>query len=205
MGLVLGGGAARALAKKFGINPDDKIISQVSRFDPWKDPIGVIRAFNIARKKVKGLKLILIGSVAGDDPEAKEIFAEVKDFENGDPDITLITKNDNTLVNVIQTISKVVLQKSLREGFGLTVTEAMWKKKAVIGGKTIGIASQITDGKNGFLVSSIKQAADLIIKLVEDPRLAKKIGLSAHKTVQKNFLTPKMVLDHLKLYSKLLK
>ncbi|NOY35713.1 MAG: glycosyltransferase [bacterium] len=202
---ILSRAAVRQLAKKYGINPDDKIVSQVSRFDPWKDPVGVIKAFNIARKKIAGLKLILIGSVADDDPESKEIYAEVKDFSNGDPDILLITKKDNTLVNVIQSASGAVLQKSLREGFGLTVTEAMWKGKAVIGGDTIGIASQIEDGKNGFLVSSIKRAGEAIIKLVGNPKLAKKMGAAARKTVQEKFLTPAMVLEHLKLYSKLLK
>ncbi len=195
----------RRLAEKHGINPDDEIISQVSRFDPWKDPVGVIKAFNIARKKIAGLKLILIGSVADDDPESKEIYAEVKDFSKGDPDISLITEQDNALVNVVQSISDVVLQKSLREGFGLTVTEAMWKRKAVIGGDTTGIASQIKNGKNGILVSSVKEAGEAIIKLISDPKLAKKLGVAAHKTVQEKFLTPTMVLHHLKLYSKLLK
>ena len=202
---ILSRSAVRRLAKKYGINPDDKIVSQVSRFDPWKDPVGVIKAFNIARKKIAGLKLILIGSVADDDPESKEIYAEVKDFSNGDPDILLITEKDNTLVNVIQSVSGAVLQKSLREGFGLTVTEAMWKGKAVIGGDTTGIASQIENGRDGILVSSIRQAGEAIVKIFNDPKLAGKMGAAARETVREKFLTPKMVLEHLKLYSKLLK
>ncbi len=197
--------SVRRLAEKYGINPDEKIISQVSRFDPWKDPVGVIKAFNIARKKIPGLKLILMGSVADDDPESKEIYAEVKDFSNDDPDITLITENDDMFVNVVQSVSKVVLQKSLREGFGLTVTEAMWKGKAVIGGDTTGISSQIEDGKNGILVSSVKEAGEAILKLLNNPKLTRKMGVAARKTVQEKFLTPVMVLHHLKLYSKLLK
>jgi len=192
------------IVKKYDINPSDKIISQISRFDPWKDPIGVIRAFNLAKKKIPDLKLVLIGSTADDDPEGKVIFEKVKKEVNGDPNITLITKRDGKLVNAIQTISRVVLQKSIREGFGLTVTEAMWKGKAVIGGKTIGIDLQIDNRKNGFLVSSVKQTADRVVELVDNPKLAKKIGASAHKTVQENFLTPSMVFKHLQLYKKLI-
>ncbi len=202
---ILSASDIKILAKKYGVNVKEKIISQVSRFDPWKDPIGVIEAFNLARKKVIDLKLILIGSTANDDPEAKEVYENVKKFANGDPKIVLITKSDDTLVNLIQTASRVVLQKSIREGFGLTVTEAMWKKKAVIGGKTTGISLQIEHGKDGYLVSSVRQAANFIVKLLENPKLAEKMGAAARKTVQEKFLTPAMVLKHLKLYSKLLK
>jgi trehalose synthase len=189
---------------KSGVSLSAPIISQVSRFDPWKDPIGVIRAFNIARKKIAGLKLILIGSAADDDPEGKEVFEKVKKFVNNDSDIFLFTRHNDLLVNAIQEVSSVVLQKSLREGFGLTATEAMWKAKAIIGGNTIGLRLQIKDKENGFIVKNSKEAGKRIIELIKNPKLAGRLGKRAQKTVQEKFILPIMVLSHFKLYKEAL-
>src|SRR5205085_2943697 len=133
---------------------DLSLIVQISRFDPWKDPEGVVKAFQLARKQVEGT-LVLLGNFATDDPEGSKIFESLRACQ--EERILILTKGDDTaLVNALQTRAAVVLQKSLREGFGLTVAEAMWKSRAVIGGDVGGIRYQIEDGLNGFLVSSVE-------------------------------------------------
>jgi trehalose synthase len=190
--------------KEYNLSQKDKIICQISRFDKWKDPVGVIKAFHIAKKKIPELKLVLIGSVASDDPESAEVFEEVQNYVRRCSNVILFNERDSKFVNLIQSISSVVLQKSLREGFGLTITEAMWKKKVVIGGKTAGIGLQIKNGYNGVLVSSIKQTADQIVELIKKPNLAKKMGEKGKLSVRKKFITPIMVEKHLAVYNSLL-
>lgn len=183
-------------------------ITQVSRIDPWKDPVGVIQTYRLARKKIPGLQLILVASAASDDPEADQLLPQVKKAAAGDPDIFLFVGDhfngipNSTLVRAVQQISLCVLQKSTREGFGLTVTEAMWKGNVVIGGKTVGISLQISHGKNGFLVSSSAEAAEYIIKVSKDEQLRSRLGKEARQTVKNKFLFSRKILDFLKLYAK---
>ena len=199
---------AKEILFTLGVHSDKPIISQVSRFDPWKDPLGAIQSYYLAKREIPNLCLILAGIFfATDDPEAKKIFKEVKKHTEGDPDIYLFSdpyqlKNvsNDLFINAVYTISTVVLQKSIREGFGLTVTEAMWKKKPVIGGETKGISLQITHNKNGFLVKTPYEAADYIVKLFKDKKLRKRIGEYAHKTVKEKFLISRLILDHLRIY-----
>ena len=149
---------AKNIAERFGVDTSRPIVTQVSRFDPWKDPIGVVEAYKIAEKKIPGLQLVLIGSMASDDPEGQQIFDEVKRHANGDKNIFLLTNRDginDIEVNAFQTCSDVILQKSIKEGFGLTVSEALWKATPVIGGNVGGIPMQIEDGKTGFLVNNV--------------------------------------------------
>ena len=143
----------------YNIPTDLPIVAQISRFDRWKDPEGVIKAFKIARKEVDAT-LVLLGNIATDDPEGEEVYDSI--LKCREERIIILSKQDTALVNALQRKAEVVLQKSLREGFGLTVAEAMWKGTPVIGGNTGGIRYQIEDGENGFLVSSIDEAAQRI-------------------------------------------
>lgn len=200
---------AKKILQFFNIHTERPLITQVSRFDPWKDPLGVIQAYYIAKNKIPNLQLVLAGIMfAQDDPEAREILKHVKKHAS-DPDIFLFAYpedlkgiSNNLFINALQTASDIVIQKSLREGFGLTVTEAMWKGKAVIGGKTEGISLQIKNGKNGIIVSSPEETAKAIIRLCKNPGARKRLGTAAKKTVQNKFLLSRLILDHLKMYAK---
>ena len=202
---------AKMILENFGINTGNPLISQISRFDPWKDPLGVIEAFRLAKKKIPNLQLALVGLfLARDDPEAMKIFKEVERKAKGTPDIFLFSNADqigslkvDIFVNAFQTASDIILQKSIREGFNLSVTEAMWKGKAVIGGNVGGIKLQIENGKNGFLVSSPKEAAKRIVQLIKNPQLAEKLGEAARETVREKFLMPRLLRDYLKLFKEL--
>jgi len=203
---------AEMILENFGIDTEKPLISQISRFDPWKDPLGVIQAFRLTKKKIPNLQLALVGLfLAQDDPEAMKIFKEVEREARRTPDIFLFSNPDqigslkvDIFVNAFQTASDIILQKSIREGFNLSVTEAMWKGKAVIGGNVGGIKLQIENGKNGFLVSNPKEAAKRIIQLIKNPRLAKKLGEAAKETVREKFLMPRLLRDYLKLFKEML-
>jgi trehalose synthase len=204
---------AKTILQGFGINSNKPLVAQISRFDPWKDPIGVIKAYQSAKKKIPDLQLALVGLfLAHDDPEAIKVFKETKKEANNDPDIFLFSNpaqlgslTVDRFVNAFQTGADVVLQKSIREGFGLSATEAMWKGKPVIGGNVGGIKLQIKDGKNGFLVSSPKEASQRIIELIKDKNLQEKLGKAAKETVRQKFLIPRLLRDYLKLFKKILK
>ncbi|HSE85766.1 MAG TPA: glycosyltransferase, partial [Candidatus Binatia bacterium] len=169
----------------YGIPDDLPIVAQVSRYDRWKDPEGVIEAFKIASKQVPAT-LVLLGNVATDDPEGQEVFESVLKYK--EKRIHILTVEDSALVNALQRRAAVILQKSVREGFGLTVTEAMWKGAAVIGGRCGGIKHQIQDGVNGVLVSSVDEAAAAIEQILKDKSLKENLGSAARETVQKRFL-----------------
>jgi trehalose synthase len=169
----------------YGIPDDLPIVAQISRYDRWKDPEGVIEAFKIARQEVPAT-LVLLGNVATDDPEGQEVFESV--LKHKEERIHILTVEDSALVNALQSRAGVVLQKSLREGFGLTVTEAMWKGAAVIGGRCGGIKHQIQDGVNGFLVSSVEEAAEALVRILKDESLKERLGSAARETVRKRFL-----------------
>ena len=194
------------LVAAMGVDPARPLVSQISRFDIWKDPWGVIKAFRLAREEVPGLQLAMLGlSQADDDPEALDTLASVKDLAAGDPDIHLyfhtsdLTASIDELVNAFQVASKVVVQKSVQEGFGLSVTEAMWKRQPVIGGNVGGIRVQIDDGVNGFLVDSFEECAIRIVQLIRDPQLRVRMGDAARESVRTRFLMPGLVLKYLQL------
>ena len=180
----------------YDIPTDLPLIVQVSRFDKWKDPQGVIDAFRIARKEVDAT-LVLVGNVATDDPEGQVIFESL--CTCGVDQIRILSVQDSALVNALQRRAAVVLQKSTREGFGLTVTEAMWKGTPVIGGNVGGIRHQIKDGENGFLVDSVEQAAARILQVVKDRGLRDRLGAKARETVRERFLITRLIEDWLDL------
>src|SRR5436189_3989786 len=182
----------------YKIPTDLPLVAQISRFDPWKDPVGVVKAFKLARKKVDAT-LVLLGNFATDDPEGEEIYESLCACR--DERILILTSGDDSaLVNALQTRAAVVLQKSLREGFGLTVAEAMWKGRAVIGGNVGGIRHQIEDGANGFLVSSNQDAAERIVRLLKDEKLREEMGRKARETVRKKFLLARYLEEYLDLF-----
>lgn len=184
--------------KHYAIPTDLPIVTQISRFDTWKDPEGVIQAFKLARKEVD-CTLVLLGNVASDDPEGDTVFSSLLDSR--EDRIIILSKQDGALVNALQSRSAVVLQKSLREGFGLTVSEAMWKGTPVIGGNVGGIRDQIEDGVNGFLVSSVEEAAEMIVRLVTDEALRTEMGKRARETVRQKFLMTRYLEQYLDLFN----
>jgi len=188
----------RACLSQHRIPLDRPLVVQISRFDRFKDPVGVIEAFRKARKQVD-CTLILLGSPALDDPEADVILETIR--ASVDESIIVLTVDDASLVNALQRQAAVVLQKSTREGFGLTVTEAMWKGAAVIGGNVGGIRRQIQDGENGFLVDTVDQAAERIVQVLKNPRLRQQLGARARETVRENFLMSRLVEDWVDLLS----
>ncbi len=183
---------------RYDIPTDLPLVVQISRFDRWKDPEGVIEAFKLARKEVD-CTLVLLGDVATDDPEGPAVYDSL--CNSREERIIVISHQDTALVNALQRKAAVVLQKSLREGFGLTVTEAMWKGAAVIGGNVGGIRHQIENGVNGFLVSSVKEAAQRIVQLIKNKKLRVRLGQKARQTVIKRFLLTRSLEQYLDLFN----
>jgi len=177
---------------------DLPLVVQISRFDRWKDPEGVIKAFKRVRKEVD-CTLVLLGNVATDDPEGSEVYQSL--LNEREERIIILSRQDGALVNALQRKAAVVVQKSIREGFGLTVTEAMWKGTAVVAGNVGGIRHQIEDGVNGFLVSSIEQAAKRIVQLLKDDDLRRKLGGEAKETVRTKFLLTRYLEQYLDLFN----
>jgi trehalose synthase len=184
--------------KHYRIPTDLPLVVQVSRFDRWKDPEGVIKAFKIARKEVD-CTLVLLGNMALDDPEGKQVYDSLMECQ--EERIIIISHQDTALVNALQRRATVVIQKSIREGFGLTVTEAMWKGASVIGGNVGGIRYQIKNGFNGFLVSSVEETAERIVQLLKNKKLRGKLGSNAKETVRKKFLLTRLVEQYLDLFN----
>jgi trehalose synthase len=182
----------------YEIPTDLPLVVQISRFDRWKDPEGVIKAFKIARKEVNAT-LVLLGNVATDDPEGVKVYESLLNCR--EERIVILSHQDTALVNALQRRAAVVLQKSIREGFGLTVTEAMWKGTPVIGGNVGGIRYQIQNGKNGFLVSSVEETAKRIVQLIKDKKLRKCIGEMAKETVRRKFLLTRYLEQYLDLFN----
>jgi trehalose synthase len=182
----------------YDIPTDLPLVAQISRFDPWKDPEGVIQAFKLAREEVDAT-LVLLGNIATDDPEGEKMYQSLLDYQ--EERIIILAREDTALVNALQSRSAVILQKSIREGFGLTVTEAMWKGTPVIGGDVGGIRYQIEDGANGFLVSSVEEAAQRIVELIRDRDLGERMGQEARDTVRRRFLMIRLLEQYLDLLS----
>jgi trehalose synthase len=187
---------------QFGIDVDRPLLCQVSRFDPWKDPLGVIDAYRIVKEQIPAVQLALVGSMASDDPEGWDFFNATVAHADGDPDIHILNNLNNVgaiEVNAFQSHCDVVIQKSTREGFGLTVTEAMWKARPFIGGDVGGIPLQISDGQTGFLVSSVEQCAQRALEILQDPGLGRDLGRAGKESVRRRFLTPRLLRDWLEL------
>jgi trehalose synthase len=182
----------------YDIPLDLPLVVQISRFDRWKDPNGVIDAFKIARNEVDAT-LVLLGNFVTDDPESANVYEQLAGLRE-ERILVLPAGDDTALVNTLQRKAAVVLQKSIREGFGLTVAEAMWKGTPVIGGNVGGIPNQIEDGVNGFLVSSVEEAAQRIVQLVKNKKLRKEMGEKAHASVAKQFLLTRYLEQYLDLF-----
>ena len=190
--------------RRYYVDPDRPLAVQVSRFDPWKDPIGVIDAFRLAREHVPGLQLVMAGSMAADDPEGMEYLTMTRVHAGPDPDIHLLTDAEGVFaaeVNAFQQGADVVIQKSTREGFGLVVSEGMWKRRPVIGGNVGGITLQIEDGVNGFLVDSPDACAARLEELMNDAALREGMGEAARERVRDRFLSLREVQDYLELFT----
>lgn len=200
----LGRREVNKILDRLGIPRDKPTLVQVSRFDQFKDPVGVIKAYRIV-KKHNDCRLILAGGLAADDPEGKAVLDEVKEFAGQDPDIHVLElpPNSNIEINALQRAATIVIQKSTKEGFGLTVSEAMWKGKPVIGGDAGGITVQILYYLTGYTVSSVEGAAFRIRYLLNNPQVARKMGEDAKEHVRRNFLITRHLTDYLTLMSAL--
>jgi trehalose synthase len=197
---------AAFVCRQFGIDVDRPLITQVSRFDPWKDPIGVIDAYREVTEQVPEAQLAMVGSMATDDPEGMEYFQKTFEYAGGDDDIKILSNLNNVgaiEVNAFQSQSDICLQKSIREGFGLTVTEALWKGRPTVAGNVGGIPLQIEDGVGGFLVDSPSQCAERCLEILRDPELGKTLGRQGKEHARKHFLTPRLLRDWLQLFDDL--
>jgi trehalose synthase len=194
------------LTRQYGVDVHRPIVCQVSRFDPWKDPVGVIEAFRIVREHVQDAQLVLAGSMATDDPEGFRVWDDTEAARAGDKDIFLLSNLHQVgavQINAFQRVANVIVQKSLREGFGLTVSEGLWKGRPVVGGRAGGIKLQIRDGFDGYLVDSVEQCAARIIDLLADPVGADALGAQGREHVRENFLSTRELEDWLGLFADL--
>jgi len=185
---------------KYGIEQKKPIITQISRFDKWKDPEGMVKIFKLIKKKVD-CELILAGSMATDDPEGQEIFENLEKLVEHEKDIRLIINAPDILINALQRTSSVIVQKSIKEGFAITVSEALWKGTPVVTSNVGGIPSQVIDGKNGYLLEPRDYAgfAEKIAYLIKHPVIAKKMGEFGREHVKNNFLITRHLLDYIRL------
>ncbi len=198
---------ARQVLDWIGVGLNRPLVTQVARFDPWKDPLGVIAAYRRAREAVPGLQLALVGSMALDDPEGWEVYREISAASESDPLIhifTNLTGVGNVEVNAFQQLSDVVVQKSIREGFGLVVSEALWKGTPVVAGRAGGIPLQMADGVGGVLVDDVEGCARAIVELLGDPTRASDLAARGRERVRQHFLLPRLLLDELSLVADLL-
>lgn len=197
---------ARAILRRYEIDPDRPLISQISRFDPWKDPLGVIDVYRRVKRDVPDLQLALVGSMASDDPEGWRYYELSLRYAGMDTDVHVLTNFQgvgNVEVNAFQRESDVVIQKSLREGFALTVSEALWKGRPVVATDVGGIPLQIASGQTGYLVHSTAQAAERVGELLAQPHRADIQGLAGRERVRENFLTTRLLVDYLQLFNRL--
>jgi trehalose synthase len=197
---------AAFIVDQFGIDVERPLMTQVSRFDPWKDPLGVIEAWRMVRVRHPGVQLALVGSMAHDDPEGWDYYNRTVDAAGGDPDVFILSNFNNVgsiEVNAFQVHSDIVVQKSVREGFGLTVTEALWKGRPTVAGRVGGIVDQIQDGETGFLVDSPEMCAEACDVILDDPVRARQMALRGKEYVRRSFLTPRLLRDWLALFNRL--
>jgi trehalose synthase len=204
--MALSADDARYIVSQFGVDVEKPFLLQVSRFDPWKDPLGVIDAYRLTKEEIPEAQLVLIGSMAHDDPEGWDYWYKTVNYADGDRDIFLFSNLTNVgaiEVNAFQSIADVVIQKSIREGFGLVVTEALWKARPLVASRVGGIPMQV-DAGGGMLVDTIPEAAAACVKLLKDRDFAREMGRHGKEHVRTHYLTPRLLRDDLLLFAKLL-
>jgi trehalose synthase len=204
--MALSADDARYIVSQFGVDVEKPFMVQVSRFDPWKDPLGVIDAYRLVKEEVPEIQLVLIGSMAHDDPEGWDYWYKTVNYADGDRDIYLFSNLTNVgaiEVNAFQSIADVVIQKSIREGFGLVVTEALWKARPLVAARVGGIPMQVVGG-GGILIDTIPEVATACIKLLRDRDFAREMGRRGKEHVRTHYLTPRLLRDDLLLFAKLL-
>ena len=187
---------------EMGIDLHRPLLAQISRFDPWKDPLGVIRAYRLAKEKHPEIQLAMVGAMAGDDPQGWEILDQINAEATGDPDIyvfTNLTGIGSMEVNAFQRAADVVLQKSIREGFGLVVAEAFWKSRPVVAGHAGGIPLQFPVGYEDYLVESVEDCAAKVLFLLDHRDIAESFGHAGHAKIRAEFLLPRLIRDELRL------
>jgi trehalose synthase len=197
---------AAYIVDQFGIDVERPLLTQVSRFDPWKDPLGVIDAYRLVKQELPDVQLALVGSMAHDDPEGWDYYNATVEYADGDPDVYILSNLNNVgsvEVNAFQVHSGVVIQKSIREGFGLTVSEALWKARPTVAGRVGGIVVQISDGETGRLVDSSEECAAACLEALRDPEGARMCALRGKEYVRTHFLTPRLLRDWLTLFNRL--
>ncbi|MBV9454653.1 MAG: glycosyltransferase [Rubrobacter sp.] len=198
---------SRYITNQFGIDEKRPFILQVSRFDPWKDPLGVIDVYRLVKEEIPEVQLVLVGSMAHDDPEGWDYWYKTVNYAADDRDIYLFSNLTNVgsiEVNAFQSLADVVIQKSIREGFGLVVTEALWKARPLVASRVGGIPMQV-EGGGGILIDSVPDAAAACVKLLKDTGFARQMGQRGKEHVRKHYLTPRLLRDDLRLFAKLLK
>jgi trehalose synthase len=197
---------SRRIVSWTGVDLGRPLITQVSRFDPWKDPMGVIQVYREVREEVPGIQLALLGQMALDDPEGWDMYHQIVAEVGNDPDIHVLTNFigiGNLEVNAFQSHSDVVLQKSIREGFGLVVSEALWKGTPVVAGRAGGIPTQMPEGSGGYLVDNNHECAKRIVQLLGDPKEAQDLGAKGRQHIKEHFLITRLLADELKLLASL--
>jgi len=198
---------AHYIVRQFGIDVDRPLLLQVSRFDPWKDPLGVVDAYRQVKERWPDVQLALIGSMASDDPEGWDYLEKLHAYVAGDADVFVLSNLDNigsVEVNAFQSHAAVVLQKSTREGFGLTVSEGLWKARPVVAGNVGGIPLQIEDGVTGFLVETSAACAERCLEILDRPERAQAMARKGKEHVREHFLTPRLLRDYLRIFNELL-
>ncbi len=194
---------AAFVCDQFGIDVDRPLICQVSRFDPWKDPIGVIDAYRLVAEEMPTVQLALVGSMATDDPEGWQFFQRTYEYADSDPDIKILNNLNNVgaiEVNAFQSQADVVIQKSIREGFGLTVTESLWKGRPTVAGNVGGIPLQVVDGETGYLVETPAECAERSLEVLRDPELGRRLGRAGKERARERFLSPRLLLDWMRIF-----
>jgi trehalose synthase len=204
--MELQGSSILSILDRYDVKTERPIIAQVGRFDPWKDPLGAIDVYNLVKKKLPQVQLLLVGIMAPDDPEGWRYYEKAARYAGNDYDIHLLTDLvgvHDIEVNAFQRASNVVLQMSKREGFGLTVAEAMWKKIPVVGRDVGGISLQIINGETGFLADTVQEAAEKVLYVLEHPGEAKLMGEKGRNHIAQNFLITRHLENYLRLFGKL--
>jgi trehalose synthase len=205
--IELASNLARSVLEWIGVEVDRPLIAQISRFDRWKDPLGVVASYRLVRQEVPDLQLVLAGSMALDDPEGWGVYRELQDAVADDPEVhifTNVTGVGNVEINAFQRVADVIVQKSIREGFGLVVSESLWKGTPVVAGRAGGIPLQLQDGAGGYLVDSVEACASRTLQLLRDRDHARELGRSGRELVRRRFLLTRLIADELRLYASLL-
>lgn len=205
--IELGSHLAQRVLRWIGVDLDRPLVAQISRFDPWKDPLGVIAAYRLVKQEIPGLQLALVGSMALDDPEGWAVYRRIQEASSDDADVRLFTNLTgvgNIEVNAFQRLADVVVQKSIREGFGLVVSETLWKGTPVVAGRAGGIPLQLHDGTGGFLVDTVEECAERVLHLLRNPDEGELVAERGRRHVRDHFLLPRLLADELRLYRNLI-